>query len=54
MLLAEKIILSKLDQYREQSNRDRFILLTIKNMKLFTNMIDDAWKFFFFLSFFLF
>ena len=46
MLLAEKIVLSKLDQYREQANIDRIILPLGENIKLFTNVIDNACKFF--------
>ena len=46
MLLAEKIVLSKLNQYREQANRDRFVLPIDKDIKLFTDIIDNAWKFF--------
>jgi hypothetical protein len=46
MLLAEKMVLSKLDQYREQANRDRIILPIGEDIKLFTNIIDNACKFF--------
>jgi hypothetical protein len=46
MLLAEKIVLSKLDQYREQANRDRFILPIRENIKLFTDVINESWIFF--------
>ena len=42
MLLAEKMVLSKLDQYREQANRDRLILPSGEDIKLFTNIIDKA------------
>ena len=40
------MVLSKLNQYREQANRDRFILPIDKEIKLFTNAIDDSWNFF--------
>ena len=46
MLLAEKIVLSKLDQYREKTNRDRFILPIGKDIKLFTSVIDKTVVFF--------
>ena len=46
MLLAEKIVLSKLNQYREQANRDRFVLPVGEDIKLFTNAIDEALKYF--------
>ena len=40
MALIEKCILYKLDNYREVSNRDRFILPENRNISLFTNVID--------------
>lgn len=40
MDLSEKLILNKLDKYREVSNRDRFILPEDENIKLFINIID--------------
>ena len=46
MLLAEKMVLSKLDQYREQANRDRIILPIGENIKLFTDSIDKAVNYF--------
>ncbi len=46
MLLAEKMVLSKLNQYREQANRDRFVLPVGEDIKLFTNAIDEALKYF--------
>ena len=46
MLLAEKMVLSKLDQYREQANRDRLILPIGENIKLFTDSIDKAVNYF--------
>ena len=45
MDLAEDIVLAKLDKldkYREQGNRDMFILSTGKNIKLFTETFDKA------------
>ena len=46
MLLAENIVLEKLDEYRDQANRDRFILPIGKDIKLFTTVIDGAYDFF--------
>ena len=46
MELAEKIILEKLDTYREQANIDSFILPVGKNIKLFTKIFDEADDFF--------
>jgi len=46
MNLAESIVLRKLDEYKEQMNRDRFILPKGKDIKLFTNPFDDAYNFF--------
>jgi hypothetical protein len=43
---AEKNVLLKLRKYQEQANRDRFILPFDKEIKLFTNVIDEAWKYF--------
>ena len=43
---AEGIVLLRLRKYNEKANRDRFILPTSENIKLFTNVIDNAWKFF--------
>ena len=43
---AEKIVLLKLRKYQEQANRDRFVLPIDKDIKLFTNAIDEAWKYF--------
>ena len=43
---AEDIVLLKLRKYNEKANRDRFILLAGENIKLFTNVIDNTWKFF--------
>lgn len=46
MKKAEDIVLLKLRIYQEQANRDRFILPKGENIKLFTDVIDEAWKFF--------
>ena len=46
MLKAEEMVLLKLSKYQEKANRDRFILPIGKDLKLFTNVIDEAWKFF--------
>ena len=43
---AEEIVLLKLRKYQEQANRDRFVLPVGENIKLFTDVIDEAWKFF--------
>jgi hypothetical protein len=40
MDLSEKLILNKLDKYREVANRDRFILPIDEDIKLFMNIID--------------
>ena len=47
MLLAEKMVLSKLDQYREQANRDIIVLPIGEDIKLFTTVIDKAVVFLF-------
>jgi len=46
MRKAEEIVLLKLRKYQEQANRDRFVLPVGENIKLFTDVIDEAWKFF--------
>ena len=43
---AELIVLLRLRKYNEKANRDRFILPVGENIKLFTDVIDEAWKFF--------
>jgi hypothetical protein len=43
---AEQMVLLKLREYREQANRDRFILPPGENIKLFIQPIDQAWKYF--------
>ena len=42
MDLAEKIVLNKLDGFREKSNRDRFILPEDKTIDFFINQITNA------------
>ncbi len=42
MELCEKLILNKLDKYREKANRDRFILPVGEDIKLFTNIFDKC------------
>ena len=39
------IVLSKLNQYREHSNLDRFILPEGENIKLFADVIDKVFNF---------
>jgi hypothetical protein len=46
MDLAESMVLDKLDEYREQGNRDRFILPAGENIKLFIDPIDKAFDYF--------
>ena len=46
MKIAEDYVLEKLDIYRKQANRDQFILLAGHDIKLFTDVIDDAFNFF--------
>ena len=45
METAETMILSKLRDYREQANRDRFILPDDKDVSYFTQTIDDCIRF---------
>jgi len=45
MTTAETIILNKLKDYREQANRDRFILPEDKEVSFFTNIIDQCIEF---------
>jgi hypothetical protein len=42
MTIIESLVLTKLKIYREQANRDRFILPLDKDITLFTNIIDDC------------
>ena len=46
MNVVETIILSKLRDYREKANRDRFILPDDKDISFFTRMIDECVDFF--------
>ena len=45
METAETMVLSKLREYREQANRDRFILPNDKDVSYFTQIIDDCIRF---------
>ena len=45
MDIAETIILSKLEKYREKANRDRFILPVEKDIKYFIDIIDNCVNF---------
>ncbi len=42
MNTAEHMVLTKLNQYREKANRDRFILPIEKDIDFFTNIIDKS------------
>jgi len=42
---AEMMVLNKLRDYREQANRDRFILPDDKDESFFTSIIDDCIRF---------
>jgi len=42
MSIIETIVLSKLRDYREKANRDRFILPEDKDISFFTTMIDEC------------
>jgi hypothetical protein len=42
MDLCEKLVLNKLKDYREQANRDRFVLPIEKDVKFFTGIIDNC------------
>jgi prophage antirepressor-like protein len=42
MHVAEKMVLYKLDKYRERNNRDRFILPEDKDITFFINVVNDA------------
>ncbi len=44
-ITAESLVLSKLRDYREQANRDRFILPEDKDVSFFTNEIDTCINF---------
>ena len=45
MSLVETVVFQKLDEYREQANRERFILPNDQKIDLFINMIKDTLKF---------
>ncbi len=45
MNLIESLVLSKLDEYREKANRDRFILPKNKDITLFKTIIDESIEF---------
>jgi hypothetical protein len=40
VILSEKLILNKLDKYREVTNRDRFVLPNGDDIKLFIYVIN--------------
>ncbi len=42
MKVIESIVLKKMENFREQANRDRFILPKDKDIILFKNIIDEA------------
>ena len=42
MHVIEKMVLYKLDKYREKANRDRFILPEDKDISFFINTVNDA------------
>ena len=42
MDLSEEIILLMLEEYREVANRDRFVLPIEKDVKFFTDIIDNC------------
>jgi hypothetical protein len=46
MHVIENMVLTKLKEFREKANRDRFILPKNKDIFLFTNIIDQSIKFF--------
>jgi len=46
MDIIELMILYKLDDFRERANRDRFILPEQNDINIFTNVFDDAVKWF--------
>jgi hypothetical protein len=45
MSSAEQVIFQKLEQYRQQANRERFILPEGKDISLFTNVVEKCIKF---------
>ncbi len=42
MELVERMVLDKLNEYREKANRDRFILPIDKNITLFKDIINKC------------
>jgi hypothetical protein len=46
MKVIEEMVILKLNKYREVANRDRFILPIDNDIKLFTDIIDNAITFF--------
>jgi hypothetical protein len=45
MMLAEKIVLNRLEKFKEQMNHDRFILPVDKNISFFKDVFDNVLKF---------
>jgi hypothetical protein len=45
MSLVETVVFQKLEEYREQDNRERFILPDDKKIDLFINIIKDTVNF---------
>jgi hypothetical protein len=43
---AEIMVINKLRDYKEQANRDRFILPQDKNVSFFSDTIDECVRFF--------
>ena len=46
MSLVEPMVFKKLNQYREQANRERFVLSEDKEISYFINIIKECIKFF--------
>ena len=46
MLLIERMVLTKLNFYREQANRDRFILPQNKTINYFIDIVSECINFF--------
>jgi hypothetical protein len=47
MKIIEDLVLSKLKNYKEKANRDRFILPIDKNISFFINVINESINFFY-------
>ena len=47
MKIIEDLVLSKLKNYKEKANRDRFILPVDKNISFFINVINESINFFY-------